>query len=258
MASFRCIPSIVLGGVLLLSSLGCASSSTSNTARTSTEQLLVANAVDQALDKVNFASFGGHRVFLQDKYLDCVDKNYVLASTRHRLFTSGAAIVDAADKADVVLEIRSGVVGTSTSGSFIGTPEIALPGMLTIPEIHLTERKRQEATVKLGLVAFDPKTNELLGEGGISLARSNDNNWFVAGIGPYKNGSIKKEVTRGTTGSAAKSQPPIPPTVAFNLPASASTRDDSQMATDEAPPAKISPASLLKEENEPEWARGGN
>jgi hypothetical protein len=187
-----------------------------------------------------------------------VDKNYVLASTRHRLFASGAAVVDAPEKADVVLEIRAGVVGTSASGSFIGTPEIALPGMLTIPEVHLTERRRQEATVKLGLVAFDPKTNEMLGEGGISLARSNDNNWFVAGIGPYKNGEIKTEVKRGTTGTAAKSHPPLPPTVAFDLPSRASINEEAQIAAEEAAPAKISPASHSKEESSPEWARKGN
>lgn len=230
---------------------GCASGSTSNTARTSTEQLLVANAADQALDKVNFECFSGYNVFLQDKYVDCVDKNYLIAPTRHRLYAAGAKVVDGADKADIVLELRAGALGTSSSDSFVGTPQVALPGMLAIPEVRLMERKRQEAIAKIGLVAYDPKTNEVLGEGGLSLARADDSNWFVAGVGLYKGGSVRKEVTRGTTGQAALSQGHLPTTVSFAPPIQA---DAPQFAAEEAAPATVSPASH-KEELEPAWAR---
>lgn len=230
---------LALAGVLLVS--GCSSTTMSNTPRTSTEQLLVANAIDQSLNKVDFTSFAGEQVFLQDKYVDCVDKNYLIASTRHRLMVAGARLVDAADKASVVVELRHGAVGTASADSFIGTPEIALPGMLTIPEVRFVERKRQQAVAKVGLVAYDPQTLQILGTGGTSLARSDDSNWFVAGIGPYQNGAIRKEVLRSTTGSAATPRTQLPITVAFEPPPRS---PDTQFAEDGVPPAPaVSPAS---------------
>ncbi|WP_437228673.1 DUF6655 family protein [Planctomicrobium sp. SH661] len=239
----------------LSGALGCASSSTSNTARTSVEQLLVANAVDQSLDKCNFASFQGQNVYLQDKYVECVDKNYVIASTRHRLFRAGAKLVDSPDKADVVVELRAGAVGTTSATSFVGTPQLSLPGMLTIPEIKLMERRRQQAVAKLGMVAYDPQTNEVLGAGGMSLASSNDNNWFMLGVGPYQNGSVRKEVQRSTTGPAAKSQGQLPVTVAFASPVRHATPDDTQLAAEPVEDTGVSPASHAEAPATPEWAR---
>lgn len=230
-------------------SVGCTSASTTNTPRTSSEQLLVANAVDQSLDKVNFTSFADCNVFLNEKYLDCVDKNYVIASTRHRLMAAGARLVDSADKSDVVLEIRSGAVGTASANSFVGTPEIVLPGMLSIPEVRFIERKRQEGTAKLGLVAYDPKTNEILGAGGVSVARADDSNWFVAGIGPYQNGSVKQEVQEGTSGAAASVPPRIPRTIAFSSPP---TQLDEQIAAEPQTIPDVSPAG--HDAPQPGWA----
>jgi hypothetical protein len=247
-------------GVLLALCAGCATSTTSNTPRTSVEQLLVANAIDQSLDKVSFSNFQGTKVFLQEKYVDCVDKNYLIASTRHRLLASGAELVEAADKADVVVEVRSGAVGTTASNSFIGTPEIALPGMLTIPEIKLAERRRQQAAAKIGFVAFDAKTNQILGSGGISLSNSNDNNWFVAGIGPYQSGSVHKEVHDATTGAAAKPKGHVPATVAFARPQPNQLETETQLAQEPPASGEVSPASHSEVQpppaaDKPAWAQ---
>ena len=46
---------------------GCTNTSTSNTARTAKEQLLLSNAVDQSLDKVDFTPLYGQKVFVDDK-----------------------------------------------------------------------------------------------------------------------------------------------------------------------------------------------
>ena len=162
---------------------GCTTTQTSNTPRTATEQLLISNAVDQALDKVDFQPSRGRTVYLEEKYVDCVDKNYVIASLRHRLLAAGASLVPAADGAEVVVEARSGAVGTASAESFLGTPEIVLPGMLTIPEVRLMTRTRQEGAAKIGLVAYETATKRVLGPGGQSLATADNNLWYAAGIG---------------------------------------------------------------------------
>lgn len=200
---------------------GCTTTATSNTARTATEQLLISNAVDRALDKVDFQPFSGRSVYLEEKYIDCVDKNYVIASLRHRLLASGATLVPAADGAEVVVEARSGGVGTATSESYVGTPEIALPGLVTIPEVKLITRTRQEGAAKIGLVAYETATKRILGSGGQTLAQSDNNLWYAAGIGPWRSGSLKQDVARSTSGRAAWSREMLPHYVAFNPPPSA-------------------------------------
>ncbi|WP_437186980.1 DUF6655 family protein [Planctomicrobium sp. SH668] len=234
-------------GMTLACLTGCATSTTSNTARTSVEQLLVANAVDQSLDKCNFSSFHGQNVFLQDKYVDCIDKNYVVASTRHRLFTAGAKLVDAPDKADVIVELRAGAVGTTSANSYVGTPQLTLPGMVSIPEVKILEKKSQQGVAKLGLVAYDPETNQALGTGGTSLASADDSNWFLFGVGPYQNGTVKKEVAESTTGPAAFQQNEVPRMVTFVSPPKPISTEGTQLATEAPTPENaIAPAAHAK------------
>lgn len=198
--------------------VGCTSTRTTNTARTAREQVLISNAVDQALSKVDFAAFNGAKVFIDDKYLECVDKGYLVGSIRHRAMTNGAMVVAKAEDADVALELRSGVVGTDSADSFVGTPEIVLPGMLTLPEVRLISRNNQSAMAKIGIVAYNPKTNQLLGEGGVSSSMSHDNNWFVLGVGPYQNGEVKTEIERTTGRRPGQTYQTLPTTVAFQEP----------------------------------------
>lgn len=205
-------------GLLALSMTGCASTHTSNTARTATEQLLISNAVDQALDKMDFRAFQGHTVFLDDRYVDCTDKQYVIASVRHRILHQGAVLVSKPEEAEVLVEMRTGVVGTDIADSFLGIPEVTVPGMMTLPEVRVLTRQVQTGTAKIGIVAVDAQTKEVLGEGGMTLARSDTNSWFVAGIGPFKSGSIHGEVDRMTSGPSGIMRDRIPGTVAFVAP----------------------------------------
>ncbi|MBM4001449.1 MAG: hypothetical protein FJ297_18265 [Planctomycetes bacterium] len=196
---------------------GCATARTSDTARTAIEQLLISNAIDQTLARVDFAPMRDRSVYVQEKYLDGVDKNYVAASVRQRVLSSGAKLVDAEKDADIVLELRSGGIGTDRTESFIGVPHVAAPGPIPvqIPEIQLVNNKKQTATAKIGIVAYDAKTRHVIGDGGTSLARAEDNNWFFFGAGPYNSGQVKDEVTAasGQSGVAlqlARYLPAIP------------------------------------------------
>lgn len=216
---------IFLSAVLALAVTGCSTTKQSNTARTAREQLLISNAVDQALSKVDFAPFRGNRVFIEDKYLDCVDKGYVIGSIRHRAMLNGATVVPKAEEADLVLEARSGGLGTDLSDSFIGSPEIVLPGMITLPEVRLVTKTRQSAMAKIGLVAYDPKTHQVLGQGGVSSSISDDNNWYVLGVGPYQDGSIRNELEHAVPMRASQSYQQMPVSVAFRSPAPVSREE---------------------------------
>jgi hypothetical protein len=200
----------------LLMVAGCTTARQSNTARTAREQLLISNAVDQALSKVDFASFQGQRVLVDEKYLDCTDKGYVIGSIRHRLMLNGATIAAKPEEADVVMELRSGGVGTDDADSYLGIPQIVLPGMLTLPEVKLVTRTRQSALAKIGMVAYDAKSHQLLGAGGVSSSLSDDNNLFVMGIGPFQSGTARRELQETTVRQVNEPNQSLPTTVAFN------------------------------------------
>jgi hypothetical protein len=183
--------SLILGIVAAAACSGCASTSTSNTARTGTEQLLISDAIDRAMSTVRFQDFAGSSVFIEDKYLDSVDKGYLVGSLRHRVLAAGGLIAASVDKADVVLEPRSGGVGTDTQESFVGIPAIGIPGLpIELPEVKLASRSTQMGTAKLGFICYDAKTGEALGTGGGATALTHNNDTYVVGIGPFRSGSV--------------------------------------------------------------------
>ncbi|MGB7328510.1 MAG: DUF6655 family protein [Rubripirellula sp.] len=170
---------------------GCASTTTSNTARTGTEQLLISSAIDRAMSNVRFDEFANYKVFIDEKYLDSVDKGYLVGSLRHKVLQSGGQLVAAADAADVVIEPRSGGVGTDIQESYLGIPSLGIPGMpIELPEIKFASRDTQMGTAKLGLVCYDPKTGKALGLGGETTALTHNNDTYLLGMGPFKSGSV--------------------------------------------------------------------
>ena len=205
----------ISGLLLLCSGPGCTTTSTSNTKRTGTEQLLVSNAIDRALEQADFSSLEGHRVFVDPQFLDCVDKSYVIASTRHHLLHSGALVVDKLEDCGVRLEIRTGAVGTDTSEALLGIPEITLPGLMTLPEVQVATRSRQTGVAKLGFVAYQMDSQRQLPGGGISLAQSDDSNWYVLGVGPYRDGTLVDEFGRSSATQQQNVPNRLPANVAF-------------------------------------------
>ncbi|MFH5802959.1 DUF6655 family protein [Alienimonas sp. DA493] len=204
--------------VLLLTATGCATTRSSDTARTGMEQLLVSDAIDRSISKIDLRPLAGKSVFVDPQYLDCVDKGYLVSSIRHRVMTSGARLAAKPEEADVIAEIRSGGVGTDRQQSYVGTPNISLPGIapVEIPEVKVWNRDRQIATAKIGLALYDAKTREPLGPGGMSLARSDDSNSYLLGIGPWQNGSVKQSIAVGErTGRPIN---PLPYSVAVSAP----------------------------------------
>ncbi len=210
---------------LLVQAAGCSTVATSNTPRTAKEQMLLSNAVDQSLDKVDFTPLYGQQVFVDDKYLDCTDKGYVMGSLRHRIMRAGGTLAATADAADVIMEVRSGGVGTDLSDAFVGIPAITLPGMLTLPEIRMMQRKTQNGYAKLGLVLFDAKSKSVLGDGGMSMAQSEDSNWFVLGMGPWQNGTLKGDVETSRRIPHGMKTNRVPTHVAFEAPNHAAPGD---------------------------------
>ncbi len=178
--------------------VGCATMKESDTARTGLEQLLISNAVDQSLAKVDFRSVSGAKVFLKADLLDCVDKNYILLSTRSKLLENRSTLVDKAEDADIIMEIASGGVGTDRTEMVVGTPEIPLGIMGSVPKVNFYERKKAMGTAKLAIIATDAKSKQPIINSGFSLARSDHQHWSMMGSGPVLSGSVANQLKEHT------------------------------------------------------------
>ena len=182
--------SLALAAVVAVS--GCATTTTSNTARTGTEQILISSAIDRSLSNVRFDDFAGYKVFIDPQFVDgTVDKGYLVGTLRSKVLQGGGKIVAAADAADLVLEPRSGGVGTDSENSYVGIPAIGIPGLpIEIPEVKFVSRNTQMGTAKIGLACYDAKTGESLGAGGNSTALAHNKDTYVLGVGPFRSGAV--------------------------------------------------------------------
>ena len=197
--------------LVLVLGTGCASIKRSDTARTGLEQLLVSSAIDRSLNKVDLRPIARAKVYVEEKYLDCVDKNYVLIALHQRLLAQECTLVAKAEEADVVLEVGSGGVGTDRQELYVGVPEISLPAsQVSLPKVSFFERNRANGTAKLVVVAYDAKTRRPVINTAPALARSDHKNWTFLGSGPIVSGSVPSEIYTAT----GESESVVPTTMA--------------------------------------------
>ena len=188
---------LVLSVWVLMISSGCTSSRTSDTARTGIEQLLISNAIDQTLAKTSLPAVQGRKVFLEDKYLDSVDKGYLVGSLRQKLLGSGARLVDKKEDSEITLEVVSGGIGTDNVESYLGVPGLSVPGMpIELPEVRLYEKSSQFGTAKISMVAYATESGEMLYDVGRHLARADDSSWSMFGVGLSKAAQFAMRSTR--------------------------------------------------------------
>ncbi len=179
---------------------GCATIKESDTARTGVEQLLISSAVDRSLDKIDLRPIARAKVYVEEKYLDCTDKNYVLIALHQRLLQQNCTLVGKAEDSDITLEIASGAVGTDRHDLFMGVPQIPLapPSPISVPKMTLYERSKAMGTAKLVVVAYDSKSRQSVINSGVALARSDYKNYTLLGTPGLETGSVEKQIVAAT------------------------------------------------------------
>jgi hypothetical protein len=193
---------------------GCATLKESDTSRTGVEQLLISSAVDRSLDKIDFAPIRGATVYLETKYLECTDKNYIIVALHQRILKNGCTLVEKPEDSQVTMEVGSGGVGTDRQEVFVGIPAIplAIPSPISIPKMALFTRTKANGTAKLSVVAYDTKSRQPVINGHPALARSDQKNWSIIGSGAVITGSVPDEIKAAT--GESDSFVPVPQSVA--------------------------------------------
>ena len=130
--------------------VGCSSRKYSMTPRTAIEQLLLAEATDRALDKLDMPMLRGAKVFVDFTNLKCVDAEYVKVAIRTRVARLGSILVESADKADYTMEVSSGALALEHKEALLGIPSIPVPQAgVPLPEVAFWKTVEQTAIMKL-------------------------------------------------------------------------------------------------------------
>jgi len=151
--------------VLVAALSACSTVRESEPGRTATEQLLFSTAVDRVCEKLALQIPAESKVFVDATYVEGTDSKYLVASLRNRILREGGQLVAGRDQADLVFEPRVGALSVDRKNTLVGTPSIPIPiplaGDLTVPELALFKRDRQQGVVKLALASYDAKTGAL-------------------------------------------------------------------------------------------------
>lgn len=185
--------------VLACGAVGCGTTRMTDTTRAASEMLLVSAAVDNAVAQIDCSSLSGRNVFLDVQYLDgTVDKGYVISSLRQHLLAHGVKLREDRKESDVIVEARSGGVGTDRSSLLLlGTPAMSVPVVITgqpssIPEIALIKKTDMKGVAKIAVFAYERKSGEALWQSGLVDARSTLKDLWLLGAGPFSSGSIRR------------------------------------------------------------------
>jgi hypothetical protein len=182
---------------------------------TATEQLLMSDAVDSTISKMDFRALSGQKVFLDTTFLvgagkvipgvampvNLVNSDYVISALRQQLTAAGCLLVDSRDTADIICEARCGALGTDghsitygiPANNFLSTASSVIPGtpsLPTIPELSLAKKEMKSAAAKVAVFAYDRETREPLWQSGVAQAGSSARDTWILGVGPLQYGNI--------------------------------------------------------------------
>lgn len=176
--------------------IGCGTVKTTHTPRTGTEQLLLTDAWDQALSKIDFRPLTGVPVYLDTTNATAIDQGWIVSSLRQAMLTQGVLLRTKQEQAQWIVEARVGAYGTDSNDWLLGLSQTTIPPTFsglptgTIPEIALAKKTDQIGVAKLALFAYDRTSGQLVWTSGTAQAGSNAKDVFIGGIGPIKSGSI--------------------------------------------------------------------
>ncbi|HBT78285.1 MAG TPA: hypothetical protein DEB39_15480 [Planctomycetaceae bacterium] len=200
---FRHFQHVLLLGAAVLSVAvpGCGTTKWSDTARTGTEQLLISQAIDRAIEKIDFGILRGKSVFLNTEAIcEAVDFQYLRTTIRQHVAASGALLRDKPEDCEYILEVRSGAVGTDRNDVLVGIPSMQVPyvsgevfSTAQVPEIPLIKKTDQRAVVKIAVFAYDRESGHPLWASGNQMAESRAKAWWVFGAGPINKGTLYPE-----------------------------------------------------------------
>lgn len=181
--------------------------------RQGTEQLLLSDSVDQAIDQLDLSGLAGRRVYLDTEYMKTfkgnnvyINSDYIISALRQKMTTTGCQIETNRTEADYILEARVGALGTDTmevtlgipSSNGVGAAASAITGagaVPAIPEISFGKKNGVLGVSKVVVFAYHRESGIPVWQSGSAIARTDARDSWMFGIGPLTRGSVYDGVT---------------------------------------------------------------
>jgi len=178
---------------------GCGTTRMTDSPRAATEMLLVSQAADNAVAQIDFTPLAGKTVFLDATGIEkeIIDKGYLVSLVKQQLVAAGALLYDDKLRAEYIVDLRAGGLGTDRHSVLVGTPAVQLPSVLpglptNIPEIALMKKSDQRAVAKIAVFAYNRISGRALWQSGSAEATTHVKDTWVFGTGPFSTGTIRK------------------------------------------------------------------
>lgn len=174
---------------------------------TATDQLLMSDAVDATVAKIDFAPLAARKVYLDTTYLKTqkgsllIDSDYVISSLRQQMVSSGVYLVETREEADLIAEARIGALGLDGHNVTYGLPASSAlasassvftntPVLPAIPEISLARREAKSGAAKIAVFAYQRESRQPFWQSGIARSSSSAQDTWILGAGPWQRGTI--------------------------------------------------------------------
>lgn len=189
---------LLVSAALLVGLTACGTTRRTDTTRTASEQLLISNAVDQAVAQLDFGPIAGKTVYFDGQYLaGAVDEKYLTSTLRQHLLHYGCVLQTDKTKAEYVVEARAGAIGTDRHDITVGVPAVNLPTAVAatgvppvIPEIPFAKSTDQKGLAKIAVFAYEQATGKRVWQSGVAMVTSDAKDTWILGIGPFQRGTI--------------------------------------------------------------------
>jgi len=169
--------------------------------QTATEQFLLSTAASRAVDQISVNNLRGRKVFVDTTYFGASQQNFVVGELRAKLLLGGVELLPERDKAQIVLEVRSGGVGIDRSDTLVGIPSILLQAdssnqgsgarvPLATPELALLKNTDQRGIASVAYVAYWRETGEVVASSGPFVGWTYRDDWWYFGLIRATSGDI--------------------------------------------------------------------
>jgi len=189
--------------------------------RLATEQLVVADAVDEAVAQIDFSPLTGKQVYLDTSLIEDLkmtpngNVEYVIGSLRQQMTAYNLLLVEKREQAEFIVEARLGALandgnevtyGIPGNNAAVKTAASAVPtagaAASLIPDLSLGRRTHQLAAAKIGIFAYDRITREPVWQAGLATGTSEARDLWLLGLGPFQKGRIYKRMDADTLARA--------------------------------------------------------
>jgi hypothetical protein len=204
--------------VVLLIIAGCATVRVTDPPRTATEQYLISQAAEEAIDQLAINTLRDRLVYVDFLYLTSAtepsiqalsertwsearrdDAMFLVGDLRARLLMNGVRLVNERDKAQIILEVRSGALGIDRRDTLVGIPSLIISsgsgGTLNnvpfaTPEVAIVKTQKQQGYANVAFVAYWNDTGEVIASSGPFTGQTNREDFWFLGTGPKTVGNI--------------------------------------------------------------------